>query len=213
VQVEETGTSRAGEREGAGSRGGTALPSGGSGDRPIGRDSIDLVDASERTSLMTFWTADEIGISAWLVVPPDHRSKPARPRRRPDDRARFVGAQAQPNRAQQTPIRAPSCRCRANRAKVHNTVLSLNPTPIKRSPTQMNAHHQKRSYRHSLLSPAEYLTMGSTLPGGAQLEKESQSAGAKGKHKANPVWKGIERVPFGYQVSGHVGSRGSRACC
>lgn len=68
----------------------------------------------------------------------------------------------------------------------------------------MNAHHQKRSYRHSLPRAVEYLTMGSSLSGPAQGGKDNQSGGAKGKAKETAkedrVWKGIARLPFGYQV-------------
>lgn len=52
----------------------------------------------------------------------------------------------------------------------------------------MNAHHEKRSYRHSLPSPAEFLSLGAGSSG-------------KGKGKESRVEQGIGRLPFGYQVS------------
>jgi hypothetical protein len=43
--------------------------------------------------------------------------------------------------------------------------------------------------------------MGRSLAAPASVEKDSALSGGKGKQKEERVWKGIARVPFGYQVS------------
>lgn len=66
----------------------------------------------------------------------------------------------------------------------------------------MNAHHQKRSYRHSLPPAIEYLTLGADLLSAPSQDRQTAEAGpSNSKGKRARVWTGIERVPFGWQVS------------